>query len=144
MSEHEAVERELALLLRRARSMALLFASRVHPGLDLGSYATLFLLDECGLLRGSEVGGRFGLDRSTVSRQLSRLIELGLVERTPDPTDGRAHLVGITASGHERLFAVREARRREFRRYLDGWAEADVAEFARLLALFNRTSLSPD
>lgn len=139
--DHETVDRELGVLLRRARSMSLTFASRVHPGLELGAYATLFLLDEAGPLRGSEVGERFRLDKSTVSRQLSRLIELGLAERTPDPTDGRAQLVTITASGHERLMAVREDRRREFRHYLESWNERDVGEFGRLLARFNETAV---
>jgi len=138
--DHDRVERELSLLIRQARTLMVTNASRVHAGLELSAYATLRLLDSEGPLRASTIGERFTLDKSTVSRQLSRLIDWGLVERTPDPSDGRAHLVAITPTGHERLMGVSKERKGEVRRLLERWDEKDVAEFGRLLELFNRTT----
>lgn len=137
--DHDRVERELSLLIRQARTLMMTNASKVHSGLELSAYATLRLLDNEGPLRASAIGDRFALDKSTVSRQLSRLIEWGLVERTPDPSDGRAHLVAITAIGHQRLTGITEERTQELRRLLEQWEERDVAEFGRLLQLFNRS-----
>jgi DNA-binding MarR family transcriptional regulator len=137
--DHTRVERELSLLIRRTRNLSLTSASQVHPGLELSAYATLRLLDGSGPLRASVIGEHFGLDKSTVSRQLSRLIEWGLIERKPDPTDGRAHLVGITATGHARLTVIGEQRKQELHHLLDAWNDEDIAEFGRLLQLFNGT-----
>lgn len=142
MSEqyHDRVERELSLLIRQARTLMVTSASTVHAGLELSAYATLRLLDAEGPLRASTIGERFALDKSTVSRQLSRLIDWGLVERTPDPSDGRAHLVAITPTGHARLMGVSQQRMGEIRRMLEQWNDEDVAEFGRLLEQFNRTT----
>jgi DNA-binding MarR family transcriptional regulator len=137
--DHDRVERELSLLIRQARSLMMTNASKVHSGLELSAYATLRLLDSEGPLRASVIGERFGLDKSTVSRQLARLIDWGLVERTPDPSDGRAHLVAITPTGHERLMRVTEDRKVELRRLLERWQSSDVTEFGRLLQLFNQS-----
>ena len=138
--DHDRVERELSLLIRQARTLMVTSASTVHAGLELSAYATLRLLDTEGPLRASTIGERFALDKSTVSRQLSRLIDWGLVERTPDPSDGRAHLVAITPTGHARLMGVSQQRKGEIRRMLEQWDEKDVAEFGRLLEQFNRTT----
>ncbi|TQS40995.1 MarR family winged helix-turn-helix transcriptional regulator [Cryptosporangium phraense] len=138
--DHDRVERELSLLIRQYRTLMVTSASTVHTGLELSAYATLRLLDTDGPLRASTIGERFALDKSTVSRQLSRLIDWGLVERTPDPSDGRAHLVAITPTGHDRLTGVSNDRKQEIRRLLELWDEKDVAEFGRLLELFNRTN----
>lgn len=142
MSEqhHDRVERELSLLIRQARTLMMTNASKVHTGLELSAYATLRLLDGEGPVRASMIGDRFALDKSTVSRQLSRLIDWGLVERKPDPSDGRAQLVAITPTGHERLTAISAERKQELRRLLERWEAHDVAEFGRLLELFNQTS----
>ena len=137
--DHDRVERELSLLIRQARTLMVTNASKVHSGLELSAYATLRLLDAEGPLRASTIGERFGLDKSTVSRQLARLIDWGLVERTPDPSDGRAHLVAITPTGHQRLTGITEERTHELRRLLERWNDDDLAEFGRLLELFNKS-----
>ena len=42
---------------------------------------------------------RLGLDKSTVSRQVSHLVDLGLVDRAADPVDGRAQVLTPSAEG---------------------------------------------
>ena len=49
-------------------------------------------------------------DPSTLSRQVSALAEQGLISREPDPADGRATLLAITAAGRT-VFAERMALR---------------------------------
>lgn len=133
------VERELSVLFGRARSFSLQLAAQVHPGLDSASYALLLHLDAADPGRASDVAERVNLDKSTVSRQLARLQELGLVERVVDPSDGRARLIQLTAAGRQRLQAVRQQRRQELRARFATWSTEDLAEFARLLAQLNDT-----
>ena len=42
---------------------------------------------------------RLGLDKSTVSRQVASLVDLGLVDRAPDPADGRAQVLTAVGRG---------------------------------------------
>jgi DNA-binding MarR family transcriptional regulator len=79
-----------------------------------------------------------GLDKSTVSRQVSSLVELGLVERAADPMDGRAQVLSPSAEGAARLERIREARRSRWEADLSDWAAEDVATLAELLARLNR------
>ncbi|SHE59121.1 MarR family winged helix-turn-helix transcriptional regulator [Streptoalloteichus hindustanus] len=130
----DSVERELAVLFRRARSASMALAAKVHPGLDSAAYGLLVLIDDAGPLRGADVVERLGLDKSTVSRQIADLVTLGLAERVPDPSDGRARLVQLTEVGRDRLHQVRSERRRRARERFASWPTDDLEQLARLLA----------
>ena len=68
-----------------------LMRSRVDgDDLDPGSLWLLKTL-ACAPLRVTELAASANLDASTVSRHVAHLDRSGLVERTPDPADGRAH-----------------------------------------------------
>lgn len=135
----QRVERELSVLFGRARSVSLLLASQVHPDLDSASYALLLRCAADCPSRAAAIADSAGLDKSTVSRQIARLEELGLVERVVDPSDGRARLVQLTGAGTRRLEAVREQRRQELRQRFTTWSTDDLSEFARLLGQLNET-----
>jgi DNA-binding MarR family transcriptional regulator len=52
-----------------------------------------------GCLRMQDLGARVVLSRTRVSRLVTELEAEGLVERRPDPSDGRATLATITRTG---------------------------------------------
>ncbi|MEU3446235.1 MarR family transcriptional regulator [Streptomyces thermolilacinus] len=135
-----ALERELAVFLRRARASSGEMAREVHPELEPAAYGLLVRLDEAGGQRATELAGYFGVGKGTMSRQLRALEELGLIARRPDPADGRASLVRLTDEGRERFRRVRDARRARYVRKLAGWDRAEVAELARLLHQLNTGS----
>jgi DNA-binding MarR family transcriptional regulator len=136
------VEHELSNLFRRARSASMMMARRVHPEMDAAGYALISQI-ELGTssgstgVRASDVAQALGLDKSTVSRGLSQLESLGLIERVGDPDDGRARLLRLTETGTERFGAMRIQRQAEFRALLDRWESPDLAALARLLARLN-------
>ncbi|WP_431998428.1 MarR family winged helix-turn-helix transcriptional regulator [Streptomyces fungicidicus] len=133
-----ALERELTVLLRRARASQGEMARAVHPDLEPSAYGLLVRLDECGGQRATELAAYIGVGKATMSRQLRALEELGLVAREPDPADGRAWLVAVTREGRERVSRVREARRARYAGRLADWDPAEVTELARLLHQLNR------
>jgi DNA-binding MarR family transcriptional regulator len=135
--EFLALERELAVFLRRARASSGEMAREVHPELEPAAYGLLVRLDEAGAQRATELAGYFGVGKATMSRQLRALEELGLVTREPDPADGRASLVRLTEEGTARFRRVRDARRDRYRNKLAGWDPREVAELARLLHQLN-------
>ncbi|GAA2812440.1 MarR family winged helix-turn-helix transcriptional regulator [Crossiella cryophila] len=134
----EAVERELALLMRRARSMSMSLAARIHPELDSAAYALLLLIDDRESVRATDLVEQLGLDKSTLSRQIAQLHRLELVERVADPYDGRARLVQLTASGRQRLSEVRTERRGKLREHFRTWSTGDLESLSGLLGRLNQ------
>jgi DNA-binding MarR family transcriptional regulator len=132
------LEREIGLLLRRARALSARLAGQLHPDLDGAAYGLLALLEDAGPLRAGDLVARLGLDKSTVSRQVSHLVDLGLVDRAADPVDGRAQVLTPSAEGSARLARIRETRRARWEADLDDWPAEDVATLAELLARLNR------
>jgi DNA-binding MarR family transcriptional regulator len=140
VDKHDAfvhLEREIGLLLRRSRAITARLAGELHPDLDGAAYGLLALLQDTGPLRASDLVARLGLDKSTVSRQVAGLVDLGLVERTADPADGRAQVLTPSAEGSARLAAIREVRRTRWETDMSGWPAEDVAALAELLARLN-------
>ncbi|MCE7005253.1 MarR family winged helix-turn-helix transcriptional regulator [Kibdelosporangium philippinense] len=137
-SATRALERELSVLIGRARSISLSLAARVHPELDAACYAMLLHLGDIGPVRAADVVERTGLDKSTISRQIARLEELELVERVADPHDGRARLVQLTDGGTERLATVRNDRRARLHAILDRWPTDEITTFSDLLGKLNQ------
>ncbi|MEI7034639.1 MarR family winged helix-turn-helix transcriptional regulator [Streptomyces pratensis] len=137
--DHEflALERELAVFLRRARASSGEMAREVHPELEPAAYGLLVRLESAGRQRATELAAYFGVGKATMSRQLHSLENLGLVVREPDPADGRAWLVHLTDEGLARFRRVRDARRGRYVRKLADWDRAEVAELARLLHQLN-------
>lgn len=132
-----AVERELTVLLRRARAASGELARAVHPELEPAAYGLLVRLSEVEPERATELAAYFGVGKATMSRQLRALEELGLVAREQDPTDGRAYLMRMTEEGRERFSRVRTARRQRYLDQLAAWEPEEALELARLLHRFN-------
>jgi len=133
----EDLERELSLLLRRARALSGELSREIHPDLDAAAYVLLATLTEAGPMRANDLAELFGVDKSSISRQVQRLERLGFLARRADETDRRAQLLAATPKGKRRLTAASKARRKRFRGRLDGWNAADVRDLARLLSRLN-------
>ncbi|HEX8869108.1 MAG TPA: MarR family winged helix-turn-helix transcriptional regulator [Lentzea sp.] len=65
-------------------------------GLHRGQELLLMHLWDAGPVRQTELIAVLDSDSPTVTRMVQRLEKAGLVERLPDPTDGRASLVSAT------------------------------------------------
>jgi len=133
----EQLERELAVLLRRSRAISRDVARSVHPDLESEAYSLLVRLDDTGDARPSDLAAYFGIGKPTLSRQVQMLERLGLVERTADPTDGRAVRLTLSPTGLERVHAARSARRERLRERLRDWSQDDIAQLAGLVGRLN-------
>ncbi|MCL1871695.1 MAG: MarR family winged helix-turn-helix transcriptional regulator [Promicromonosporaceae bacterium] len=132
-----ALERELRVLVRRAASTSAQTALRVHPELDGSAYPLLAHIHHYPGTRGSDLAAHFGVGRATVSRQLARLADLGLIRREVDPDDTRGQLITLTADGQERFAAANAGRRNALTHALAEWDEKDVATLAVLLRRYS-------
>jgi DNA-binding MarR family transcriptional regulator len=134
---YRAVEHEIAVLFRRARARSADLARDVHPELDADAYGLLVRIEQVGPARLTDLADFFGIGKGTMSRQLRQLERLGLVSRTPDPVDGRAHQLDLTDEGRRRYKRARAARLRRLGRMLEPWDRTDVTRLAELLHRLN-------
>lgn len=93
-------------IVRTARRLRQEAASEAH-GLTPTSTSALATVDRHGPLTPSELAEIEGVKRPTMTRTLSFLEGEGLIERTPDPADGRSSLIAINDAGSERLRRLR-------------------------------------
>jgi DNA-binding MarR family transcriptional regulator len=104
--------------------------------LDPGTFWLLKTISVRGPLRVTELAGCANLDTSTVSRHVAQLDRAGLVERTPDPDDGRAQRIQLTGPGSTQLQSAFARRRELLSRALVGWQSDDIALLDQLLGRF--------
>lgn len=131
--EVAALVRQLVTLSRRFRANA----ERLHPELGFADYSLLSEMSERGGARASELVGLYGLNKSTISRQVAALQRAGLVVREPSPTNPRAQLLHPSERGRALLARAETLMRREVAGRTDGWTPDELATLRTLLARYN-------
>jgi DNA-binding MarR family transcriptional regulator len=131
------LEQEFGVLLRRVKRVIGERARAVHPDLQPASYLMLTYLSTSGPQRASVLVERFGVDKGAISRQIQHLVELGLLDREPDPVDGRAALVSVTPDAVRRMEAVDQDRRIWLDEKLADWSEDELHDFVVALGRYN-------
>ena len=132
------IEQALGSLLRltRAPRFAETVRQRANAEVDRAGYAVLVRVSELGPVRLSELAQYLGLDVSTVSRQVQQLEQRGLVDRSPDPLDGRAALLELSVPGREIMQKMRDAWEETVADVVNAWKPGDIARFGSLLDRF--------
>ncbi|HEX3787859.1 MAG TPA: MarR family transcriptional regulator [Pseudonocardiaceae bacterium] len=119
------------------RGVAQLGPGLRRDGLEYAAFALLAQVIVDGPKRITVLAEVVHADPSTVSRQTAALVRHGLLERRPDPVDGRASILAATAEG-ERVF---EENRKQscawMAEMLTGWSTDEVEQLAGLLARAN-------
>ena len=100
--------------------------------------AALGTINAHGPLTPSELADRERVRRPTATRIVSSLGELGLVSRTPDPSDGRASLVATTAEGRALLVRLRKRKNAYLARRMRNLDADEVATLERAAEILER------
>ena len=90
------------------------------------SVAALATIERHGPLTPSEVAEIESVKRPSMTRTLGCLEREGLIERMPDPDDGRSSLVSVNAAGRERLRRLRRRKNAYLARRMRDLPEEDV------------------
>src|ERR1700733_4799163 len=106
-------------------------AAAEATGLTPTSTAALATIERHGPLTPSELALAERVRRPTVTRTLGCLEREGLVERTPDPADGRSSLVSVNGAGRERLRRLRGRKNAYLARRMRDMPAADVEVLER-------------
>lgn len=100
--------------------------------------AALATIEHHGPLAPSRLAEIERVKRPTATRVLARLEEAGLVERAPDPADGRSALVSVTTEGKRRLRRIRSRKTAYLARRLAKLDPADAAVLERAAEVLER------
>lgn len=107
-------------------------------GLSANDVTLLRAVVASGPLRLSELATAQGVDKSTITSQVRRLEDRGLIARRPDPADGRAVLLVATSRGQRVRDAMNAAGAQLFEEMLAGWPDEERELLASMLARFSR------
>jgi DNA-binding MarR family transcriptional regulator len=104
----------LVALSRVARAIDLAHSSgyledRSGVRIERGLHPVLVTVGELQPVRANRIAAALALKTSTVSRHVTRLVELGLLESAEDPADGRAAQIVLTKKGRTSLRSLRSA-----------------------------------
>lgn len=140
-SANDQIEQQLTILLRRVQRIHISTSSG-EMDLDRSAYGILCRLADDGAQRLGALASAFGLDPSTITRQVQAMEKAKLVERQPDELDRRASILDLTAEGRTVLEHTRAHRRQRLEAVLAEWGEGDRQDLARLLAKLNESITS--
>jgi DNA-binding MarR family transcriptional regulator len=131
--EIEALYQGLSLLVRRSRE----FSPEFHGGLSLVDYTLLTQIQSAPGPRAADLAILFGLDKSTVSRQVNKLVNEGLLARAGERPGQRGVILELTATGARALENASDSIRAALANWLIDWDDAAVGLFAGLVERLN-------
>ncbi|WP_043662702.1 MarR family winged helix-turn-helix transcriptional regulator [Streptomyces xylophagus] len=124
----------IGVLVRRARQQPL------EGGLTMPERTALSQLDRAGPTTSSALARDAQITAQAMGATLSALRTRGLVERRPDPDDGRRVVLSVTDAGRQALKNKRNARAELLARALTGGAftPAELEQLAAAAPLLER------
>jgi DNA-binding MarR family transcriptional regulator len=130
----EAAARLRLVINRTARRM------RQEAGTELSASnaSALSAVEANGPLTPSELADIERIKRPTATRILRGLEEDGVVQRTPDPKDGRSALISITGEGRERLRRLRQRKNAYLARRMRELDSREIAALERAAEILER------
>jgi len=135
-TDDKKIERQLTVLLRKSVRIHL-STQRGDVSLERSAYGIMCQLADEGPQRLGALAAAFGLDPSTITRQVRDLENAGFASRQTDPSDRRASVLDLTPCGRQVLEQSREHRRFKLKEALSNWSSSDLNDFGRLLQEFN-------
>ncbi len=132
-----ALRASIGLLLRRLRQV------QAEGELTLPESAALTRLDRGGPSTASALARLEQISPQSMGATLGALEARGLVERRPDPQDGRRVLLSVTDSGRQVLQSKRNARTEQLAKALSaGFTPAELRQLEAAAPLLERLAQS--
>ena len=122
-------------IVRTARRLRQEAAGAGGAELTPTAASALATVERHGPLTPSELAEIERIKRPTATRTLGLLTEAGLVDRAPDPDDGRSALVSVSATGREQLRRLRGRKNAYLARRMRELPADDVETLERAASL---------
>lgn len=102
-------------------------------GLSLADWRVLAYIGVTGPASASTIGNKGHIDRAEISRAVSRLIDSGLVTRTPSEENRRRLIIEATPQGKEVFLKIRDQRRAYYQSIMVGIPPEDLSRVSAAL-----------
>ncbi|MGN6481421.1 MarR family winged helix-turn-helix transcriptional regulator [Luteibacter sp.] len=117
-----------------ARGFARLSEARLKPlGFGVGHVPILVALQHGKASTQRDLARFAKVEQPPMAQMLGRMERDGLIERTPDPSDGRSSLVTLTKVAKQRLPKATATLFQGNREALDGFSDSEAAQFIDML-----------
>lgn len=134
-----AVEREQVAILQDV-SLRLTRRLRKHSdtNLTLSQMSALSTLQRNGPLRIGDLARREQISKSSATKLVARLEQIGYLDRQTDPSDGRSFNIDITDVGHAYLAAASDRANEYLARQVEALSEEDRVVLLSALPVLTR------
>lgn len=131
---HMALIEIMSVMNRPQRDEAIMQKAGIQ--LDRALFPLLVGIERLGPLGIVDLADRAGRDYTTVSRQVTKLESLGLVERVKSASDRRLSQLTVTDQGKAMTNLIDKAREQMGQIVFESWDTKDVDDLVRLVSKF--------
>lgn len=131
---------EFSAVLAFSRNRWSRYAEEVHPGLSGIGMMVLQVVMRRGPVTAKSLSKLLDMDKSLLSRHITKLRELDLVVATESPEDRRVQLLTVSDHANELLDHVRSLWASSYRERFDGWTDEELESLRSGLHRFNVAS----
>jgi MarR family transcriptional regulator for hemolysin len=122
------------LISLAARGFARLSEARLKPlGFGVGQLPVLVALENGNASTQRDLARFAKVEQPPMAQMLARMERDGLIERTPDPADGRSSRVALTGAAQARMPGAIATLFQGNREALDGFTNAETEQLVALL-----------
>jgi len=146
-SEHHRLPAEVSGPVREASDLRVALVRlyrqlrmRAGPGITPSQSSAMARIESDGPVRLGTLADLEGTTAATMSRVTDSLADLHLIERVPDPLDGRARLVQLSPEGGALLSELRHRNTEALRAAIAGLDEVDRHTVADAIPVLERLS----
>lgn len=131
---------EFSEVFAYARTRWARFAEEVHPELKGVGMIVLQFIVKKGPVTATRIAQMLDMDKAMVSRQVSKLRELGMIDAEPAPEDRRVVLLTASTSAVELLDGLRDRWAHGYHERFRGWTLDELEVMRDGLHRFNATA----
>ena len=126
------------LITTAARLLSRIADTRLRElGISVSQLPVIVALKNGQRLAQKELARQTGVEQPSMAQLLARMERDGLIERTPDPKDGRSSLVSLTERARAGLPDLRRALDAGSEAVLEGFSADEVETLLRLMRRLN-------
>ena len=128
---------QLNVILSASHALNVRAAARFDSSLQPAAFLIVRWLFSFGPASATTLSESTAMDRSSVSRLVNQLKNLGYVKSEQSPSDRRGVLLSLTELGQQRAMAALEEKESAFYERISQWNDSKLENFIELLMDFN-------
>lgn len=127
---------DFSLLFTYVRSLWHEHLLDIHPELTRGVLPTLLSIVRTQPVTATDLAFSLGADKTIISKHVTHLRQIGMVEACVSPDDGRVFLLNVSEDGLNRISSVRRQLMVDYEERFTDWSDEEIAALQKGLHRF--------